>query len=255
LQQQGEITALRGAGISTFRLYVPFFSIGLILSIISLVGGLTFIPKINARSRELYLVRIKQEEINKVRRDNVVAAGQDHRRYTIGWLDPGKNEMRGVVMDTFGENGRLRETLSARQGRYDRGTWTFYDGKQITYDPAHPDLFHEDVFKEKVVPIRESFSDFALQDKSPEDMTGQEILRQIRRVRALGVPINRESMSLHMKIALPFAHLVVIALGIPFALRSTHKGRIQTFGYALGMAFLYWGLMSTCQSFGEHGTL
>src|SRR5438477_9770027 len=40
-QQQGEITALRSAGIPTLRLYAPYFSVGFALTLISLVGGLT----------------------------------------------------------------------------------------------------------------------------------------------------------------------------------------------------------------------
>jgi lipopolysaccharide export system permease protein len=69
----------------------------------------------------------------------------------------------------------------------------------------------------------------------------------------LGVPTNQEEVALQMKIALPFAHLVVIALGIPFALKSSRKGKIQTFGYALMVAFIYWGTASVCQSIGEQG--
>src|SRR5260221_7819994 len=84
-------------------------------------------------------------------------------------------------------------------------------------------------------------------------MTGFEMAERIRRLRALGVPDNREQVGLKMKIALPFAHLVVIALGIPFAMGSSHKSRLQTFGYALAVVFLYWGTVSTCESLGEQG--
>ncbi len=120
---------------------------------------------------------------------------------------------------------------------------------------AHPDGFHEESFKEAPVAIEESLKDFALKEKKPENMTGKEIADRIRRLRSLGVVANHEQVALHMKIALPFAHLVVIALGIPFALRSNRTGKLQTFGYALGMAFLYWGTLSTCQSLGEQGHL
>ena len=252
-QQQGEITAFRGAGIATVRLYAPYFGIGLALSLLSLVGGLIFIPLINYRATAVYRVRIKHEMMGNYRKDHVVTAGRHHRRFTIGWLDVDTNEMREVVMDSFDDSGGLSETVSARLASYRQGRWIFYDGKRIVYDRTLPGVFHETDFKEEPVAIEESPYDFALPEKKPEDMTGWEIQDRINRLRELGVPTNKEEVALQMKIALPFAHLMVIALGIPFALRSGRKGRVQTFGYALGVTFFYWGTSSICQSFGEQG--
>jgi lipopolysaccharide export system permease protein len=252
-QQQGEITAFRSAGIPNSRLYAPYFNVGIVLVLISLVGGLTFLPAINYKARAIYRVRIKGEQLGKYRRDHVVAAGRHHRRFTIGWLDAEKSEMKDVVMDTFDVNTHLIETVSASRASYQAGQWTFYDVKQIKYDPANPGWFQETDFKEAPIAIEESPRDFALQDKEPEDMTAKEIIGRIKRLRELGVPISREQVALQMKIALPFAHLIVIAIGIPFALASRNKSRIQTFGYALVVVFMYWGLSSAFQSFGEQG--
>ena len=51
LYQRGEFTAFRSAGIPSWRLYSPFVGIGFLLAIVSLVGGLTFLPKLNFQSR------------------------------------------------------------------------------------------------------------------------------------------------------------------------------------------------------------
>jgi lipopolysaccharide export system permease protein len=254
-QQRGEITALRGAGIATARIYAPYFVVGFILSLFSLAGGLTFLPTINYKARTIYAVNIKHQGIGSYRQDQVVASGRNHRQYTIGWLDVEKSEMKDVVMDRFDNNSRLLETVSARRAVYRDGKWIFYNGKQIMHDPNQPGVFQQTDFLKRSFDVAETPQDFALQDKDPEDMTAKEIQRQIRRQRGLGVPTNRAEVALHMKIALPFAHWVVIALGLPFALGNSHKGKIQTFGYALTVAFIYWGTTSVCQSFGEQGNL
>jgi lipopolysaccharide export LptBFGC system permease protein LptF len=49
--------------------------------------------------------------------------------------------------------------------------------------------------------------------------------------------------------------VIVIVLAIPYALKSAGHARAQNFSYALALAFLYWGVMSICQSFGEHGQM
>jgi lipopolysaccharide export LptBFGC system permease protein LptF len=89
-------------------------------------------------------------------------------------------------------------------------------------------------------------------------MTGREIARRIERLQRLGAPSARERVALWLRTSLPFANIVVIALAIPFAVKSGMRGsqgRTQTFAYALSLAFLYWGLTSVCQSFGEHGRI
>lgn len=254
-QQHGEVAALRSAGIPTLRLYGPYFALGGVLVLGSLAGGLTLLPRVNYKARTIYQARIKQLKVGLYQREHVVAAGRNHRRYTIGWLDVENNEMKDVVMDTFDGQTHLVETVSARRALYRDGQWMFYDGKRIVHDPALPGIFKEKDFNRMLIEIEESPGDFALQDKDPEDMTASEIVARLRRLRGLGVPAGREEMALQMKIALPFAHWVVIVLGIPFALRSSRKGKLQTFGYALGVAFLYWGTVSVCQSFGEQGHL
>jgi len=49
-------------------------------------------------------------------------------------------------------------------------------------------------------------------------------------------------MSRQMKMAAPFCTLDGHCTGDPFALRSSRHGRVQTFGYALAVTFLYWGM-------------
>src|SRR5438552_3773872 len=63
LQQRGEMTAMRCAGISAVRLYIPFLAMGVLISLVSLIGGLTFLPAINNKANELYREHIKHQQI------------------------------------------------------------------------------------------------------------------------------------------------------------------------------------------------
>lgn len=253
IQQRGELTAMRGAGIASARLYAPYFALGLFLSIVSLTGGLLFLPKINFAARAVYRAEIKQGQVLNYRRDRIVAAGQQHRRFTIGWLDAEQNEIRDIVVDRFDDRLEWLETISAKRAAYRDGQWVFFEGTWRRRDPAQPGGYRQEPFREQAVSIPENPKDFLLEDKLTDDMTGPEIVRRIHRLRRQGAVSSRERVALHLRLALPFANVVVIALGIPFALRMGHKGRTQTFSYALGLAFLYWGMTSICQSFGEQG--
>lgn len=255
LHQRGEWTAFRSAGIPPWRLYAPYAVVGVALSLISLVGGLTFLPKLNFEMRTVYRVQIKKGDALNYRKDNVVAAGRQHRRFTIGWLDVGSNLLKEVVVDRFDEDLQWVETLSAKEALYQNGRWLFKDGVFRARDPSGPQGVREELFEERWVDIEEKPQDFALEDKLPDDMMAHEIVERVKRLRMLGVATYKEQVALHMRVALPFAHLIVMAIGIPFALRSGSHGRTQNFSYALGIAFLYWGATSVCQSFGEQGRM
>ena len=60
LQQGGEITAMRSAGIPSYRLYVPFFAMGIVISLISMVGGMTIFPSLSARANVIYRQRLSR---------------------------------------------------------------------------------------------------------------------------------------------------------------------------------------------------
>jgi lipopolysaccharide export system permease protein len=253
LQQRGEVTAMRSAGIGSLRLFRPYFVIGLAISILSLIGGLSFLPKLNFKASSIYRVNIKNREAVAYRRDNVVVSGSDNRQFTIGWLDADKNYMDNVVVDKFDKNLNWEESITAKRAYYLNGRWRFDNGVRRVPDPAHSGQFIEDPFENRWMDIREKPADFLIEDKAPEDMTGREILRRIRSLRRLGASTTEMRTTYHMKIALPFANLIVILLGIPYAVHQGQHGRVQTFAYALSASFLYWGCTSVFQSMGEQG--
>jgi len=257
LQMGGEITAMRSAGIHPVRLYRPFFFAGFILVIISLIGGLSFLPKLSFESTVIYRVKIKKRNLLDYQRDNIVAAGQGNRHYTIGWLDVDKQSMKNVVVDRFDDQDRLLETITAQDATFHNPGWLFANGVVRDYPLGDMTRAKEEPFATRVFDIPEHPGDFALVDKLPDDMTGREIVRRIRRLRLLGAPVHKEEVALDMRIALPFANLIVILIAIPFAMSSNQKtqNRTQTFSYAFALAFLFWGFTSICQSFGEQGRI
>jgi len=86
-------------------------------------------------------------------------------------------------------------------------------------------------------------------------MTHAELRGRIRHLTDLGIPSSKERVALHMQFALPFANIMVILLGIPFALNKLREGNVHSIAYAFGATFLYWGTVSVFQSYGEHGVM
>src|SRR5262249_48849356 len=159
-----------------------------------------------------------------------------------GWLDVEKGLMKDVVVDRFGDDLEWMETMSAKVATYQNGKWLFTDGIWRFRDPRGIGGIHEEAFKEKIVDISEKPAEFAVEDKEPDDMTWRELRQRAVRLQRRGAPAHKEWVAWNLRVALPFANVIVIALAIPYALRSGAQGRTQNFSYALALAFLYWGM-------------
>jgi lipopolysaccharide export LptBFGC system permease protein LptF len=226
---------------------------GLLISLISLVGGMTFLPAISSKANVLYRQNIKHEQIYNTQKDHIVATGRDNQLFTIGTLDTKTGTMTDVVIDQFDDQMHRRSTLSAQGGHYQNGLWRFNRGNIIRFD-ANGNAQNEP-FQEKILDIHEKPEDFVYEDRKPDDMTHRELEQRIRHLHELGIPSFKEQVALHTQFALPFANVVVILLGIPFALKSLEKGSVQAISYACGATFFYWGTVSVFQSLGEQGHL
>jgi lipopolysaccharide export system permease protein len=253
LQQGGEITAMRSAGISSFRLYIPFFVMGALISLLSMIGGMTVFPSLSARANVIYRERIKHEPVFNTLRDHLVVTGKNNQRFTIGTLDTGTGTMTDIVIDQFDDQMRHKSTLSAQKGHYQNGPWLFNRGNIIFFD-ANGDLRNEP-FEEKLLDIHVRPEDFVYENNKPDDLTHRQLQQRIRHLQDLGIPAYKERVALYTQFALPLANIVVILIGIPFALNRLKKGTAQTVFYAFGGTFLYWGAVSVFQSLGEQGIM
>ena len=56
---------------------------GLLISLVSLVGGATVFPALSSRANVIYRQRIKQEQSLDTLKDHIVAAGRNRQRFTI----------------------------------------------------------------------------------------------------------------------------------------------------------------------------
>ena len=98
-------------------------------------------------------------------------------------------------------------------------------------------------------------SDFARIDKEPEEMDYFQLSEYIQQVRKKGGDASEWLVDLYMKIAFPFASLVIVFFGAPLAAGSTSHGKTASFGIALVICFIYYTLINAFQILGRNGAL
>jgi lipopolysaccharide export system permease protein len=127
-----ELTAMRVAGQSLFRIYLPVFSLALALSAASFALGEMVVPEANHRRKKIMDQEIKQRPSFPSRRQDVRYIGLGGRIYIIGTYDTQRKLMRDLVVQEFA-GGTLGRRIDARQGQWKDDHWELMTGYVRTF--------------------------------------------------------------------------------------------------------------------------
>ena len=106
--------------------------------------------------------------------------------------------------------------------------------------------------------ISDSPQELIVDDKDPEEMGYEDLVRYIDDRERLGADTRQEQVDLHMKVAYPFANFVILIFGIALVGSASHAGRQSAtvgFGLALFLTIIFWGFLRVGQGIGYGGAL
>jgi len=248
-----EVLSLKAAGFSLYRILAPLYVIGLLISGLSFLVSEWVMPKTNRRAREIMQVDIKGRTMRNLgSRTNVVYLGQDNRFYVIRRYDVPRKTMVSPMIQEFNQD-RLTRRLDAAKGIYTNGGWILIDGLERRFD--RNGVEQAAAFDTLAVDFPEEPGDFAKEDIQPEEMSYPELQKYADRVRQSGSSAEIYETELHLRLAFPFANLVVILIASSFAVQIRKGGVALGFGFSLAIAFIYWCLIRAGQVLGNNGTL
>jgi lipopolysaccharide export system permease protein len=98
-------------------------------------------------------------------------------------------------------------------------------------------------------------TDIEEKQRKPDEMNYVELREFIRNQERAGQNISRWMVDFHNKIAFPFASVIVVLFGVPFASIKRRGGLAIDFGVCVAVTFLYLGFMKTSHVFGYNGDL
>ena len=250
MARQNEITALKAAGVNLWRIVSVLLLCGLIIGMAELALRETAIPALVQKADSVRKEKIQKEprSIQTEYHDLVVALPPDGRM-TVGRLDAANNAVTGLVIDYFNDGYRLSRQLVARDGTWDNGLWILRSGVERSYEG---NKWNEKSFESRKLPLAFAPDDFIIIHKRPEQMTAGEYLKYIHQMETLGMPAEKEMILFHARWAAVFSHIVVMLIGIPFAVGlGARHGKMISFSFALSIAFIYWGFQAVGHSLGE----
>jgi lipopolysaccharide export system permease protein len=255
LARNNEFVALRGCGVSLWQVTAPLAVVGVLIGVATFVWGETVVPA-SARQR----TQILNQQVKNKKGPTGVFAGRDvwfHGRagfYNINRVAPRRKTLYGLtVYQVRRDDFRPTRVLEVASARWVGGRWQFEGGRTRRIDA-------EGVREQAGLPpqftLPESIDDFNVIELEPEETSYDMLRRQIRSLRSKGVDASESLVDLHLKIAKPFAAVVMILLAVPLATRGSRATSLPAavgLGFAIGLSYFF--VVGFARALGQTGTL
>lgn len=254
LAKKNEITAMKAAGINMWRIISIFIIMGFFIGGADFAARELAIPKTTLFNERIKKEKIQKEEIKRQTQfKNLIVSLPNNTRMTIGSINTEEKVMKDIILEKYTEDFYLEYLILAAEGVWKNKTWILKEGVVRKFTS---DFWNEIYFKEYDSDIHLKPTEFAFKRMRYETMNTYDFQKYIHQLRMFGRTALKERIGLNMRYAFVFCHIIVMMIGIPFALGIGPRfGKILSFTLALAASFIYWGVQAITQSLGENSIL
>ncbi len=236
LTRYHELTAMKAAGMSLYRVAAPVLVLGAGVAVLSGLFQELVLPRLNAMGDEVDRVKIRGQLPRHLQsRERLWLRTADSRFYRVELLNPGSSDLYGVtVLEVDHETFRLQSRLDARRAHWTPEGWELTDGAFREFGPRGE--VQTIPFVMTAIDLREEMDDFTKIHKPIATMSYFELRDYVARLEATGYQVKKYTVELYSKLSFPWVNLIMVLVAIPFSLQSPRGGRL--FGVALAIAIM-----------------
>jgi lipopolysaccharide export system permease protein len=252
LAKNNEFTAMLAGGISIYRVGFPVVIIGIALSM-----GVFVVQEFAMPPAMLRVYDIREHDFSKDSAESrifqVAGIGRHNMLYFFDVLDVGNGVITGLQIHTK-KGGSIVERIDAETASWDNDSrrWLMSNGVIRKFD-SDGAVIEKTAFPEMKAPFRESPRTLRAYASEKGEYNFLQLRRKIRNLRRSGYDAHNLRVDYQKKFALPLANLIVVLLGIPFALECRRGSLIIGFGLSLVAALLYYGAFQVSLVLGKGG--
>lgn len=258
LSGDSEITALRAAGISLYRITIPILFFALALSLATFILNEQVAPYANYRFDNIKQ-RIVQEKTGNVAQNKVSLNfyRQGYLSYLLLADELEKSALTDLNLLSFDPiTHEYSWHLQAKNASWNGSRWSFYNGK------VHNFLGEGVVttkFDEWEVPDFDlSPADIALKSKNPSELSVFDLRKIISYQQKSGIDpatIRRFQVEYYFKFSIPFSPLFFVLIGVPLAIMPLRSSTSMGMGLSLLIVLLYFLLYTLSMQMGRGGMI
>ncbi|NLB82774.1 MAG: YjgP/YjgQ family permease [Synergistaceae bacterium] len=256
LSTNSELVALKAAGIPFHRILRPVFFASILVGFAALISSETIVPFSNRAAENLMKYEILKEKPSMLKEKVFLreeSGGVLNRVIYLNELRARDGSMKDVIIQEF-DKGRLSRISLAEDGLWKDGEWWLEDGQvfEVTADGKVNPLFR---FERQKLMLGLTPGQVEKASRQPAEMSSAELLAQIALLRKEGANLTPLEVMFHLRLALPWASVVLAILGASLGVRSGRSGPGIGFGLSVLIVFAYYVTMSFCRALGEAGYL
>ena len=263
LTRNNEVIAMRASGVSLYRILLPFFVLGVAISMFTWWVNEYIAPGNEAWTRG-YIEQIKR---------NSGEAGQDllvkqryrnpegKRTWNIGLMDKVTFEMKDVTLTQLqpGDNNRTQFELQAERATWTDGHWSFYE---VTIYPhneegqALPKSMVEHYPARMMLHVTEPPEKILRETKKFDWMSSREMKTYLEERISVSDKTRYDlETRIHLRNAQPWMCLIVTLLAVPFGTQTARKGMFTGVLLCLGLFFSFFFVITLAKALGQSGHL
>lgn len=257
LAGDGELTALRAAGVSVVRLTMPAMGFALAVTLATLALNELVVPAAAYRAKTLMYEATHQRAL-PVAREHLFYPERENdelKRFFYARRFDG-SRMQDVVVQEF-EAGRLVRLVQAQEASPMPDGWHFHRGVIQQVD-ENGEFRYTIRFAEQRIALGADLLQLGRENRAPQEMSARELAAHMDRLAHTGAS-HRELAELgvlwHQRLAVPFAAVVFALLGASMGIRPQRASPGVGLGVSILVIFAYYVVMFVAMALGQTGQL
>jgi lipopolysaccharide export system permease protein len=257
--KSNELTAARACGISVKELLLPVFMIAVILGLINFIINEAAVPQGMVKAEKIKSEYIKRG-FGTAKKPSIINDltfyGNKNQLVYAQEFNTEISALTGIIIIERDSTNRLRRKILAPKAIWKDGKWTFYDCIIYRFDESGKSSGNPLVFKEKILDFTDTPQQLQRYEFQAGYMSYKELQNHIDRLADSNPKIlNSMKTDLYFKTALPFVSIIIMLLGIPFALSTKRGGAMAGVGISIFLGLLYYGSIYVVLAIGKGGLL
>lgn len=256
LSRTQQITALRSGGISLWQTTRPLFAVGMVFSVIMLIGNCWVVPWSIREARYVLDTEIRKKKADiEVTKDLYVRDGR--WILSVDNAYPQRGEIHGVMLLEFDRHFNLATRLDADSALFEGGNqWRLRAITERRFDENGRQLVSFAKHAELQTDLGRGPQELTDIWAEPSELSFPDLANIADRLQREGQDPRRYLSELHFRSAQGVMPLIVILLGVPFALQ---RGRQATLGVGVALSLavfiVYLLLQAVGMALGSAGLL
>ncbi|MFS8543932.1 MAG: LptF/LptG family permease [Limnochordales bacterium] len=252
LARDHELTVIRGVGVPFWRIAIGLVAACLAVSAAAYWLNERVVPWTNHAYQNLVRQAVFKDPVPTVQ-EQVFFRDADGNVFYVRQVDTAQSRLVDVMI--YQPGGRtFPRLITAREGLFTERLWHLRD--VVTREIGADGFVEREVWAESLdFPMTESTVEVFGNQRTTDEMNRAELAEHIRLFQRSGIDVRPFLVDYHVKLALPFASLVLALFAAPLSLWGGRHGWVFGLGASIGLAFLYYTLAALFRSLGTNGAL